>query len=396
MERYDAIVIGAGPAGATVALRLARAGRSCLLVDGARFPRDKLCGEGLMPAGQAVLRALGLSDVLQAGQPFTGIRYRLADGTAAEADFPGGEQGLGIARRALDARLVAAAQRQPGVEVRLGCWVREILLPGAAGAGDGVEVLVDGAAARAPVLIGADGGRSLVRRVAGLEAPPPRRPRFGVGGHFGHPPRDDPRVEVFVGPGWELYTTPIAPDVTSAALLLSRPGLRPLQGRLERGLRERLRGAGGRCAALADGPLTSRVRALGPLALQARAGHAERVLLIGDAAGALDPITGEGVALALTTGAAAADVLAGCYAAGDFSARRLAAWTRRRRDAVRGLAGLTRLLLALAERPELAARVVRNLARSPDTFQRVLGVAAGVQPLRSLGLRDGVRLLLGV
>lgn len=397
MERFDAIVVGAGPAGATLALRLARAGRRCLVIDGARFPRPKVCGEGIMPAGLQVLAELGLGDlVAEVGAPFDGIRYRLGDGTRAEAGFPGGAVGRGVPRHALDARLVAAAQRAPNVTVLLGTWVRELRLPGPGAPRDEVEVVLGDAVARAPVLIGADGGRSLVRRAAGLEPTPPRPARFGVGAHFVAPREPDAKVEVFVGRGWELYTTPAGPELTCAALLLPEARLRTLQGDLEGGLRAALAEAGGRCAPLARAPLLARARALGPLALRPRAAHAERVLLVGDAAGALDPITGEGISLAFTTGRIAAEVLEGCYARGDFSARRLAEWTRRRAAAVRGLDGLTRLLLALAARPDLAARVVRNLARAPESFERVLAVAAGMAPLGSLRLRDGLKLLLGV
>jgi 2-polyprenyl-6-methoxyphenol hydroxylase-like FAD-dependent oxidoreductase len=117
---------------------------------------------------------------------------------------------------------------------------------------------------------------------------------------------------------------------------------------------------------------------------------------VGDAAGALDPITGEGISLGLVGSRIVAGILAGCYETGDFSARRLAAWTRRRRREVRPLAGLTHVLLHLADRPERAGRVIRSLARAPGTFERLLGVAAGTAPLSSLTLRDGVRVLLGV
>jgi 2-polyprenyl-6-methoxyphenol hydroxylase-like FAD-dependent oxidoreductase len=394
---YDAIVVGAGPAGAALTLRLARSGKTVLLVDGATFPRDKVCGEGIMPAGVEVLRELGLGGSLgELAMPFEGIRYRFPDGTSAQASFPGGLRGWGIARRSLDVQLVEAARREPNVDLRLGTWVQEVTLP----APGGVEaaVVVDGLTLRAPVLVAADGGRSRIRRQAGLELPAPRRPRFGVGGHFLHAPsrEGETRVEVFVGGDHELYTTPVAPDVTCVAMLVGRTELARFQGRLEDGLRETLAQAGGRCEVLAQSPAVGRVKALGPLALQARRAHAERLLLAGDAAGALDPITGEGLSLALVTSRVAAAVLEGCYENGDFSARRLATWTRARELEVRPLARLTGLLLRFKDHPRHAARVVRALSRAPHTFERLLGVAAGVAPLSSLTLRDGVRVLLGV
>lgn len=395
MSRHDVAIVGAGPAGSTLAVRLARAGHSVLLIDGARFPRAKVCGEGIMPAGVAALEELGLrASLAEHAEPFAGIRYRLPDGTSAEASFPGGAQGWGIDRRVLDERLLAAARREPLVTLRLGEWVREH-----ARGPDGVRLRVGDEEHEAALLVGADGVRSRVRREAGLDRPLPRSPRFGVGGHFladrGETGQVS-RVEVFVAPGLELYTTPVAPDVTCAALLVDRAGLAPLQGDLEGGLRRLLREAGGRCARLAAGELLGPVKALGPLALGARAAHAERLVLVGDAAGALDPITGEGLTLALTTNRIAAEVLHEALRRGDGSARALAAWTRQRGRKARPLAGFTQVVLRMAARPARAARVIRSLAGAPDTFGRLLGVASGMAPLSSLTFRDGLRVLLGV
>ncbi len=387
-------MIGAGPAGSSLALRLARQGRSVLLVDGATFPREKTCGEGLMPAGADELRSLGLAHLLDQGAPFRGLRYRLPDGTRAESDFPAGQVGTGLRRALLDEALVSACQAEPELEVRLRTWVRELELPGDGGSLPRARVGEEWV--EAELVVGADGLRSPVRRLAGLEAPAPKLERFGVGGHFRHAPLGDPVVEVFVGPGWELYTTPVAEDVTNAALLTDRARLEGLRGDLEGGLRGLLREAGGRCEALAAGESLHRVRALGPLALQATRAHAERLILVGDAAGALDPITGEGVSIGLVTSRIASEVIAEAFAAGDLSARALASWTRRRRAEIAPLARFTSALLFLARRPRHAARVIRSLAEAPGTFGRLLGVAAGTAPISSISVRDGVRLLIGV
>ncbi len=388
---FDVAIVGGGPAGSTLALRLRRLGRSVVLLDGAPSPRDKPCGEGIQPAGVAALRALGLADGLAPlATPFEGIRYALPSGVQAEARFPGGVVGWGVPRRELDAWLLEQA-REEGVDVRLGGWVR-----GFERTRRGVRIAANGRDVEAALLIGADGGRSMIRRAAGLELPRPTHGRYGVVGHFRHAPRRDPFVEVFVGDGVELYTTPVGAGLTCAALLVEERHLGPLQGRLEDALRERLAEAGPRGEALAAGVRVGPVRALGPLGLAAKAAHADRLLLVGDAAGALDPITGEGLAIGLVTGEAAAEIADRALATGDLSARALATWTRRRAAAVRPLAALTGALLRVATRPALAGRVVRSLAAAPATFERVLGVASGLAPLSSLTLRDGVRVLLGV
>ena len=392
---YEIAVVGAGPAGCALALHLARTGRRVLLVDGKRVARGKTCGEGLMPAGVQELEGLGLGALVEHGQRFEGVRFRLAGGEQAQASFPGGARGLGLARPLLDAGLLEAAQAEPGVEVRLGTWVREVVLS-PPGSGEAARLRVGEAWVEARVLVGADGCRSSLRRLAGFEAPTPKLARFGVSGHFARSPTtQDPFVEVYVGSGWELYTTPVGGALTNVALLLGRERLRALQGRLEPGLRELLREAGGRCEELAEGEVRSPVRALGPLALQATRAHGEAFLLVGDAAGGLDPITGEGLSLALHTSRVAAEILDAALSEGDLSSGRLALWTRERGRAARTLKGLTTALLFLAGRPRHARRVVRGLARNPETLERLLGVASGLRPLSSLRARDGLRLLVG-
>ena len=91
-----------------------------------------------------------------------------------------------------------------------------------------------------------------------------------------------------------------------------------------------------------------------------------------------------------------AGVLDDAFARDDFSARRLATWTRLRKREIRQLSGLTAVILYLAQHPQRAQRVIRSLARAPQTLERLLAVAAGVAPLRSLTVRDGLRVLLGV
>src|ERR1700747_2499119 len=106
----DLVVVGAGPAGAASALFAARNGRRVILIDRERFPRDKPCGEGLMPSGRAPLRALRLEDSLVAdgAPPLTGIQFGLAGQRQAAVAFPAhrGEQaGLGVRRLEFDQRL---------------------------------------------------------------------------------------------------------------------------------------------------------------------------------------------------------------------------------------------------------------------------------------------------
>ncbi|HZU76673.1 MAG TPA: FAD-dependent oxidoreductase, partial [Dehalococcoidia bacterium] len=162
--RYDAVIVGGSVAGAATALHLARRGRRVALLDRALFPRDKPCGEGLMPHGVAALAELGLLErALPHARALSGIRYRLPGGRSAYAPFPARQDGfvsaVGIRRQALDALLHAAAAAEPRVDVRDGFCVRTLRRSagGYAEVGDGHERV------RARVVVGADGLHSRVR-----------------------------------------------------------------------------------------------------------------------------------------------------------------------------------------------------------------------------------------
>src|SRR5947207_1754057 len=120
----DCLIVGAGPAGAIAALVLARAGARVSLVDRARFPRDKLCGDTVNPGTLALLRRLNMADRLEArGLPVAGMIVTGADGVAVESRYPDGLQGRAMVRRELDWSLLqqataAGAEFEPCTTVR--------------------------------------------------------------------------------------------------------------------------------------------------------------------------------------------------------------------------------------------------------------------------------------
>src|SRR4051794_26762429 len=162
----DVAIAGAGPAGLAFAILAARRGYSTIVLERSTLPRDKACGEGLMPRGVEQLRALGVVSRLQPADshPFQGIRYVQENGSSAEARFPHGALGLGIRRVALAEALLAEALAS-GVNVRERCAVH-----GFETGPTGVSITLNGTSMRARLLVAADGLGSPLRRAAGLES----------------------------------------------------------------------------------------------------------------------------------------------------------------------------------------------------------------------------------
>src|SRR6202165_5110383 len=133
MEATDAdvAVVGGGPAGAAAALFAARRGLKVIVVDKQDFPRDKPCGEGLMPGGRPALRELGLEDAVVAGgaPPLNGIQFGLAGEPSVAVPFPehdGEQAGLGIRRLTFDAKLADAIAHHSHIQFRPHTEARDV------------------------------------------------------------------------------------------------------------------------------------------------------------------------------------------------------------------------------------------------------------------------------
>ncbi|GAA3823904.1 NAD(P)/FAD-dependent oxidoreductase [Sphaerisporangium flaviroseum] len=335
----DVLVAGGGPAGLATAIHAALAGMEAVVVEPRSAPVDKACGEGLMPTGAAALRSLG---VRVEGWPLRGIRY-LDERHRAQAEFREGP-GLGVRRTRLHAALAERAA-EVGVKVVHG------RVEGARQHPDSVEA----AGMRARWLVAADGLHSPLRGLLGLEVTSRAPRRYGLRRHYQIAPWTD-FVEVYWAARGEAYVTPVGPDLVGVAVLSSE----------RRGYDEHLAGFPALLARL-EGPAATSVRGAGPLRQRVRARVAGRVLLVGDAAGYVDALTGEGVSLGLLS----ARALVACLRAGRPEVYERA-W---RRLSLRHRA-LTGALLAARRRPATARLIVPAARRLPAVFTATVNALA--------------------
>lgn len=331
----DLLIAGAGPAGLFTALFARAAGLSVTIVEPRNTPIDKACGEGLMPGAVRLLGEVGVRVGSElGGRPFGGIRYLDGD-LMAEARFRTGS-GWGVRRDALQARMHSLAIDR-GIE----------MVAGTITAVEQYATCVTAAGVTARYLVAADGLHSPIRRTLGLQLPNSAAPRWGLRRHLAVGPLTDV-VEVHWSPAAEAYLTPIGEHELSVAILTGTRASFDDHLTAFPQLAARLTGIKG-----------DDIRGAGPLRQRVSSRVSGRVLLVGDAAGYVDAITGEGIDVA----ARCAKELVRCVLAGrpaDYER----AWYR----VTRRYRYLTGALLAGRRREWARRRLVGTAARHPWIF----------------------------
>jgi flavin-dependent dehydrogenase len=347
----DVFVVGGGPAGLAVAIATRLKGFDVVVADVRRPPIDKPCGEGLMPDSFAALRRLGVTlDDVEQSFPFRGIRFH-GSGVSVAAVFPEGPA-VGIRRTRLHEILIQRAQ-EAGVSMFWGTRVNGV---------QGETVLLDGAAVRSRWVIGADGQNSRVRRWADLDAARHDSARYGFRRHYSVAPWTD-HMEIYWGSGCQIYVTPVSSREVCVAVISRDSHLRfdnalpqfpELDSRLARA-----------SAFTVEHGSVSASRRL-------RRVFRHQTILIGDASGSVDAITGEGLSLSFHQSIALANALL------DDD---LEAYQAAHRRLMRRPAFMAGLMLSLDKFPWLRSPVLGAMAFEPVIFEKLLAVHVGAAPM---------------
>jgi len=391
-RRFDVAVVGAGPAGSTTALRLARAGFSVALLDAQRFPRFKPCGEFMSPEVLPMLAEIGVRDELAVAGAREGrgmllhghgrrVQGRFVDVGGASAPF---DHGWAVRRELFDAALVRAAQGA-GVELLEGRRVTG-LLRGAGGEVEGVECACNAREAvriRARFVVGADGVRSRVATELGVRRETPWLRKIALVTRYSEVPWGD-RAEVHLLERGFFAVAPVDGGDVSLNLVLDaaeyeRTGL-PRDELLEHWLL--------RTPALGERILRGRrvdpVRGTGAMAMSTTRQTFDGAALVGDASGYVDPITGEGIYFALKGAELLSHSLVNALRRGRTDAQALRPYLAGRRREIAPRIAFSLLLQRGLRHPALVGAAFRVLAARPRLVDTLVSVTGDYVPLREL------------
>jgi flavin-dependent dehydrogenase len=394
----DVAIVGAGPAGSTLAVRLAREGLRVLLVDRAAFPRPKPCGEFISPECLPLLEEIGVAHGLrEAGaHPVRGMALR-GFGQQAEGRYgrrrpyaPGvAAHGFGLRREVFDALLLEHAGATPGVEVEEGFRVVELVRSPESGAVDGVEG-VDRSGRRrriaARFVVGADGLRSRVAARLGARRRRRWLRKIAMTTRFeGVAPRDGGELHVF--PGGYFAACTVDRDLFSVNLVVDAARVRGGRDGLEALFEERVRSVPTVRRRLHDARRVDPVTACGPFGTVTSRRTFDGAALVGDAAGYVDPMTGEGISYALIGSARLARHLVPALDRGDESAASLRGYEADYRRELKPRHRTSLLLQAGMRSPALTRGVVMSLRAIPGLFDRIVESTGGAGWIKEPAVR---------
>jgi flavin-dependent dehydrogenase len=392
----DAIVVGAGPAGIVAATRLARAGARVALLERATFPRHKLCGDTLNPGVLALLRRLGLASSVDArGLQIDGMIVTGEGGIEIEGRYPSGLHGRSLSRAELDWQLVQQATAA-GVDFITGANVRGVVFDQTRGSNvTGVRV----ASPRgqedmlAAVTIAADGRRSRLAFDLGLTRHPGWPRRWAIGAYATGVHGMSSFGEMHIRPGCYIGVAPLPEGVANICVVKPSSGRDPAMHAPQGLLLAVINADPSLRARFADARFVTAPFVLGPLSIAAIGGPVpDGLILAGDAAGFIDPMTGDGLRFAVQGGDLAASAAIEALEHGWTGVHARLAVERRRafgakwrfNRTLRTLVGVPIAVRAATIGAHLAPGVVRRLILRASDCDLVHSAAARSERAESL------------
>lgn len=389
-DEYDVIVIGGGPSGASAAMFSARMGYRTLLLEQARFPRGKVCGEFISPAADSILSELGVLQEIESLAPvrLNGVAVSSNERVGVAIEYPplpGSQEkvaSLSLPRFAFD-RIMLDRAKSSGVEVREEHKVTDFIFRDGNVAGvEGRDASRSSFTAQGKVVIDAGGRNGISLRRFDLKKRAASSSKIALAAHWQVPWRAGPYCYMHISSPGYTGMAPVSSNSVNVVLVVDQSDLKSKNPQqfysdavLNNSLREKI---------LEGGELMEKARTVDSLAFQVRPVPCGGLLLVGDAMGFIDPFTGEGIYLALRSAQIATGVVDRAFKALDFSRKSLSEYERNRRLEFNKKFLLSKILRRLINQPRLCDRVVSALARSPELAAPLVGVIGDYIPAKKV------------
>jgi flavin-dependent dehydrogenase len=372
----DVAIAGAGPAGALAAAILATAGLRVSVFDRARFPRHKLCGDTLNPGALHVVRRhADVTSLLATSDPIDGMLLTGPGGVRVRGEYGGGITGRSITRQVLDRWLIDRAI-ESGATLHEDTVVRDVAISGGRVAG----IITSGRGGKAlthpaRMVIAADGRRSAIAIGRGLSRQPERPRRWAIGAYFTGVTGVTTVGEMHVRRGHYIGVAPVPGGLTNACLVIShRRGDLPI-AEPARTLEAALTSDPELADRFANARPVGPPQMLGPMAVDASAAGEAGLLLAGDAAGFIDPMTGDGLRFALMGAELAAGVIKEVFDGKVTIDRAHLVLADRRQQAFQSKWRFNRALRSLVSSPSSVTMAAVTARTLPSVFQKMIRYA---------------------